>query len=190
MKKLVFVMTLALATSAFAQPKTKKAPPPPPPPQPVHAQVYSSAPSTKVFGANFGARQGAFNLGVAIDSGSNTGDLGGSFFLQTEKKEDSVIIVNQVMSFGAHVVLNIFDNNGWVVDLRPGVNITMINDVAKAGGGKDDKTVFGPSLRWSASHRLASGSEIGIERLEVWNWFEKGVTEQEAYTTLVFRTRF
>ena len=184
MKQLVLMMTLALASTAYAQPKKNT--------QPVAQPVQTySAQSTKVFGANFGMTSGAFNLGVSVDSGSNTGDLGGSFFLQTEKEEDNVTIINQVMSFGAHVVMNVFENNGWVLDLRPGVNITMINDIQNTTNGqKDDKTVIGPSLRWSAAHRLTSGSEIGIERLEVWNWFEDAVSSESAYTTLVFRTRF
>lgn len=181
MKNLVFIATLALATTAAAQTKkttTTAAPPP----------VYS-APSTKVFGANFGMNQGAFNLGVAVDSGSNTGDLGGSFFLQTEKEEDNVTKVFQVMTFGAHVVYNVFEQNNWVLDLRPGVNISMISDIPTATG-KNDKTVFGPSLRWSATYRLASGSEIGFERLEVWNWIEDDAPSDGTFTTFVFRNRF
>lgn len=182
MKQLLFMMTFALATTAFAQPKNKNTAAAAP------VQTYSAA-STKVVGANFGMTSGAFNLGFSVDSGANTGDLGGSFFMQTEKEEDNVILVNQVMSFGAHVVMNVFENNGWVLDLRPGVNVTMISDIQTATG-KDDKTVFGPSLRWSAAHRLASGSEIGIERLEVWNWFEDAAPAESAYTSIVFRTRF
>ena len=182
MRNLIVIITLAFTTTAFAQTKSKNASAP--------VQSYS-APSTKVFGANFGMIRGAFNLGLSIDAGSNTGDLGGSFFLQTEKEENNVTLVNQIMTFGAHVVMNVFENNGWVLDLRPGVNISMISDVASSSGtGKDDKTVFGPSLRWSAAHRLASGSEIGLERLEVWNWFEDEVAADASMTSIVFRTRF
>lgn len=181
MKNFVFILTLALATTATAQPKSKNTTAP--------TQAYS-APSTKVFGANFGMIQGAFNLGVAIDSGANTGDLGGSFFLQTEKEENNVTLVNQIMTFGGHVVMNVFENNNWVLDLRPGVNISMVSDVSNGSGGKDDKTVFGPSLRWSAAYRLASGSEIGVERFEVWNWFEDAVDSEDTFTSIVFRTRF
>lgn len=189
MKNLAFILTLACALTAFAQPKKSSTPAA----QPV-AQTYSS-PSTKSFGANFGMRQSAFNLGLSIDSGLNTGDLGGSIFMQTGKDESSAgvktVFVNQVLAFGAHVVVNVFENNGLVLDLRPGVGIAMVSDVPKTSGtGTDDKTVFGPTLRWSFAKRLASGNEIGFERVEVWNWFEKAVSGQDAYTSLVFRTRF
>ena len=189
MKHLVLMMTLAFATTAYAQPKKNTQPAA----QPV-AQTYS-APSTKVFGANFGMRQSAFNLGLSIDSGANTGDLGGSIFMQTGKDESNngtkTVYVHQVLAFGAHVVVNVFDSNGWVLDLRPGVGIAMVSDITKTTGtGTDDKTVFGPTFRWSLAKRLASGNEIGVERIEVWNWFEKAVSGEDAYTSLVFRTRF
>lgn len=163
MKKILFILTLVLATSAFGQ---------------------------KNFGANLGMTQGAFNLGASVDSSSDTGKIGGSFFLQTEKEEGNTTIVNQILTFGAHVVMNVIENNNWALDLRPGVNISMINDVRSNSGGKDDKTVIGPSLRWSVTHRLASNNEIGIEHLEVWNWLEDDVDSNVAFTTFVFRSRF
>ena len=187
MKHLILMMTLAFATTAYAQTKKNSQTAAP-------VQTYS-APSTKVFGANFGMRQSAFNLGLSIDAGANTGDLGGSIFMQTGKDDSNngtkTVYVNQVLAFGAHVVVNVFDNNGWVLDLRPGVGIAMVSDIPKTTGtGTDDKTVFGPTLRWSFAKRLTSGDEIGFERVEVWNWFEKAVSGQDAYTSLVFRTRF
>jgi len=180
MKKIVLIATLVLASTAFAQ-KSKQAAPP------AAATTPSYSSGQKVFGGNIGMNQSAFNLGIAIDSGTETGDFGGSFFLQTEKKENGVIIVNQVMTFGAHVNLNVFDQNGWVLDLRPGINLSMLQD---AGAGGDDKTVFGPSLRWGVARRTASGMEIGIERLEIWNWFDDEAPGSGAFTSLVFRTRF
>ena len=182
MKKLVLIATLFAASAAFAQ-KNKQSSPPP-------AATPSYSTSQKVFGVNFGMNQSALNLGVTVDSGPDTGDLGGSFFLQTEKEDDGVTKVYQVMTFGPHVKFNLFEQSGWNLDLRPGVNISMINDVPNGSGGKDNKTVVGPSSRWGATKKLASGSEVGIERLEVWNWFDDDVTKEEAYTSLVFRTRF
>lgn len=179
MKKLVLIATLVLTSTAFAQ-KNKQSTP-----QPVSTPTYSSG--QKVFGGNIGMNQSAFNLGISFDSGADTGDLGGSFFLQTEKKENGVVVVNQVMTFGAHVNLNVLDQAGWVLDLRPGINLSMLQD---AGAGGDDKTVFGPSLRWSVARRTAGGMEIGIERLEIWNWFDDEAPGSGAFTSLVFRTRF
>lgn len=178
MNKLVLIATLVLTSTAFAQKNKQSAPP--------AAQPAYNA-SQKVFGGNIGMNQSAFNLGVMIDSGTDTGDLGGSFFLQTEKKENGVIVVSQVMTFGGHVNLNVLDQNGWVLDLRPGVNLSMLQDAGPSG---DDKTVFGPSLRWSVAHRTAGGMEIGIERLEIWNWFDDEAPGSGAFTSLVFRTRF
>lgn len=151
---------------------------------------YSATAGQKVIGGNFGLNSGALNLGVIFDSGASTGDLGGSFFLQTEKEDDGVIKVNQVTTFGAHVKLNVYENNSWLLDLRPGVNISMIGDVSTGATESDDKTVIGPSLRWSVAHRLASGFEIGVERLEVWNWFDDDAPTESAFTSLVFRNRF
>lgn len=180
MKKLVLIATLVLTSTAFAQKNKQSAPP-------AAAAQPSYSAGQKVFGGNIGMNQSAFNLGVMIDSGTDTGDLGGSFFLQTEKKENGVVVVTQVMTFGGHVNLNVFDQAGWVLDLRPGLNLSMLQDV---GAGGDDKTVFGPSLRWSVARRTAGGMEIGIERLEIWNWFDDEAPGSGAFTSLVFRTRF
>ncbi|MES2801266.1 MAG: hypothetical protein V4654_02140 [Bdellovibrionota bacterium] len=179
MKNLIFIAALAISTTAFAQ--TKKQTAPPAAVQP----TYNS--SQKVFGGNIGMNQSAFNLGITFDSGTETGDLGGSFFLQTEKKENGVTVVSQVMTFGAHVNLNVLDQAGWALDLRPGANLSILQDAGLSG---DDKTVFGPSLRWSVTRRTAGGMEIGVERLEIWNWFDSEAPDQDAFTSLVFRTRF
>lgn len=181
MKKLVLITALFASSVAMAQ-KNKQASP-----QPAAAPSYNSSP--KVFSGNFGLNQGAINLGLAMDSGAENGAIGGSFFLQTEKEDDGVTKVYQVMTFGAHVKLNVLDQANWVVDLRPGVNISIVSDVPSATG-KDDKTVFGPSLRWGAAYRMAGGKQIGIERLEVWNWFDDDVQKEDAFTSLVFRTDF
>ena len=93
------------------------------------------------------------------------------------------------MSFGGHVHLHVYDQANWVIDLRPGVNLSMISDVPSASG-KDDKIVFGPSLRWGVTRRLDSGFEIGVERLEIWNWFDDDVQKTDAFTSLVFRSKF
>lgn len=183
MKKLVLIAALCATSAAFAQ-KNKQSSPA------AAAAVPSYSSSSKVFSGNFGLNQGAINLGLAIDSGSDNGDLGGSFFLQTEKEDNGVTKVYQVMTFGAHVKLNIFDQGNWTLDLRPGVNISMIADVPNGSGGKDDKTVFGPSLRWGAAYKMAGGKEIGVERLEIWNWFDDDVQKDDAFTSLVFRTSF
>lgn len=163
MNKIIFAAMFLFTTTSFAQ--------------------YGS----KVFGGNLGLNSGALNVGLSIDSGTQTGDLGGSFFLQTEKEDAGI---NQIMTFGAHINMNVYDNNSWLLNLRPGVNITMISDVATGAGQKDDKTVLGPSLRWSMAHRLSSGFEVGIERLEAWNWFDDEAPTDVSFTTLVFRNRF
>lgn len=179
MKKLLLVIILsAAASTAFAQR------------QPVTTTTYSY-PSQKVFSGNIGMNRGAFNVGVAMDMGKETGAFGGSFFLQTEKKENNSISVYQVMTFGAHVNLNLMDANSWIVGLRPGVNISMIKDVpSTSSSGKSDKTVFGPSYRLGVAHKLASGSEIGVERLEVWNWLDDEAPGEAVFTSIVFRTQF
>lgn len=179
MKKLVLIAALFVSSAALAQ-KNKQASP-----QPAAAPSYNSSP--KVFSGNFGLNQGAINLGLAMDSGAENGALGGSFFLQTEDKDAGIY---QVMTIGGHVKLTVFDQANWVVDLRPGVNISMISDVGNGAGGKDDKTVFGPSLRWGAAYRMSNGKQIGVERLEIWNWFDDEVQRSDAYTSLVFRTDF
>lgn len=181
MKNLILIAALLATSQVFAQ-KNKPAT------QSTYTPSYST--STKVFGGNIGMNQGALNIGVSMDSGTENGDLGGSFFLQTEKEDGGAIKVYQVMTFGAHVHLHVYDQAGWIIDLRPGANISMINDVPNNSGGKDNKTVIGPSLRWGITHRLASGNEIGVERLETWNWFDDDVDAQLAYTSLVFRAKF
>ena len=171
MKKLLLISALFVAI--VAQAKAQHAP--------------ASISGENIIGGNVGMDSGAFNVGVTYDSGTRTGDVGGSFFLQTEKKKNGVAIVNQVMSFGPHININVYENNSWIVDLRPGVNITILHDV---GPTNDDRTVFGPSFRWGVAYRLKSGWEIGAERLELWNWFDDEAANTVAYTTLVFRKRF
>jgi hypothetical protein len=181
MKNILVISVLMLSISALAQ-KNKTAASTSTP------SSYGS--STKVLGGNVGLNQGAINVGFTYDSGPNNGDLGGSFFLQTEKEDSGTVKVNQVMTFGAHVNMNLFESAGWVLDLRPGVNISMIKDIQTSATKKDDKTVIGPALRWTVAHRFDSGLEVGIDRLEIWNWFDDDAPREGAYTTLVFRKRF
>lgn len=187
MKNLMIISLLLTTTAAFAQkPKSATSKPTPPPPV-----VATTTTGPKLLTANLGLNQGAFNLGIAMDAGLDNGDMGGSFFIQNEKEDGGVTKVYQMMSFGGHVHLHVYDQANWVVDLRPGVNLSMISDVPNSSGtGKDDKTVLGPSLRWGITHRLESGSEIGIDHLEIWNWFDDDVNKSDTFTSLAFRTRF
>jgi hypothetical protein len=139
------------------------------------ASSASAQPRQWVVGGNMGANE--------------TGSPGASFFFQSEKKEDGVITLNQVIAFGAHVKVSLYESKNWIVDMRPGAHISIIDDVATTTG-RDDKTTFGPSFRAAIAYRITQQFEAGIERMELWNWFDGDAPSNSAYTSLVARFRF
>lgn len=176
-KTLIAILTFS--TISFAQ-KNKS--------QPVLTQpTYSSAKSA--LGFNFGLIKSAINLGVTYDSAKETGAFGGYFFLQTDKKDNQTVVVKNTMSFGGHVLLNLYSQNEWALGLRPGAGITIIKDVVNSTGSKSDATLITPTIRWSVTHKLTNNNDIGLELLQYWNLHnsEIGTPASDEVLSFVFR---
>lgn len=120
---------------------------------------------------SLGMSNGAANFGAQFDKGGNGPDMGGYFMYQSSKERGGVPFVYQVMSFGAQMKMHIVSNNQTDVYLAPGVGLHMIKD-APDNGKKTDVTAFGPTLRIGTLVPLTSTVKIGLERMEIVNWFD------------------
>ncbi|MFN3696351.1 MAG: hypothetical protein ACK4VO_02825 [Pseudobdellovibrio sp.] len=180
MKKIFISLICLISLPAFAQQKMVR--------NPSQVTSYNSGFSQKSLGFNTGFTKGAINLGVTFDSARETGALGGYFFLQTEKKENTTISVYNTMAFGGHVHLGIFNQNDWSFAVRPGFGIAMVKDIPTTTG-KSDETLIGPSLRWSFTRKISGGQEIGFEKVDFWNLFNTNANSpiETSYIAFVFR---
>jgi hypothetical protein len=130
-------------------------------------------------GINLGAMRSALNLGATYDAGDSTGSLGGHYFFQSEKTTAGVA---GLISFAGHVKFNLAEQNRFSLEAYPGAGIHIVK-----GGGGGDKTTIGPSLRFRALYRLSSGTEIGLDQLEVWNWTDENAAASGSYTAFVLK---
>lgn len=129
-------------------------------------------------GVGLGALRSAINIGGTYDSADATGSLGGHFLFQSEKTTAGV---PGVISFAGHVKINLAEQNRFSFEAYPGAGIHIVKGV----GG--DKTTIGPSLRFRALYRLSSGTEIGLDQLEVWNWTDENAPGSGSYTAFVVK---
>jgi len=178
MKKLLITLLCVFSIPVLAQKNTRA-------PAQVSTNNMTFASSSKALGLNVGFTKGALNIGATFDSGRETGAFGGYFFYQTEKKENNTISVYNTMAFGGHVNLNIFNQNDWAFTVRPGFGLAMVKDVPTTTG-KSDETLIGPSIRWSFTHKLNGGQEIGIEKVDFWNLFNTNVNSPTEMNLLTF----
>lgn len=130
-------------------------------------------------GLSIGAARSAPNLGVSYDSADATGSFGGHFFFQTEKTTAGL---PGVMSLAGHIKFTLTEQNRFSFETYPGVGLHIIK-----GGGGGDKTTIGPTLRFRALYRLASGNEIGLDQLEVYNWSDENAAASGSFTAFVIK---
>lgn len=164
MKILISMLCLLSSTVAFAQ------------------RSYSSY-SSKVANVSLGMTSSALNIGARMETDSNQAAFGGYFFLQTEKSDAGI---PQVMSFGGHTLLKLVDASNSTAYLAPGVGVAIVKGIA----GASDTTVVGPSFRYGAQFKTNNGGAIGIERLEMWNWFDSKAGSSSAFTSAVYSFSF
>ncbi len=131
---------------------------------------------------NLGMSSSALNVGGRLELENTQAALGGYLFLQTEKKDAGI---PQVLSFGAHSLIKLVDTSSVNAYLAPGFGISMIKME-----GADDVTAVGPSFRYGAQMKLRTNGAIGVERLEVWNWFDSKSASNAAFTSLVYSFAF
>ena len=167
MNKLLIAVCLLISSVSFAQRQTRTL----------------SSTGEKIATVGIGMSSSALNVGGRMEFGSEQGAFGGSAFLQT-KKEDAG--VPQILAFGGHSLIKLVDAETVGAYIAPGVGISMISAV----GGGDDKTVFGPSFRYGGQLKLTNGGAIGLERFEVWNWFDSKATSNVAFTSVVYSFGF
>lgn len=120
---------------------------------------------------SLGMTRGASHLGAQFDRGGDGHDLGGYFFYQSNKDKGGAPIVYQVMSFGGQLKIHAVSNRSIDLYVAPGLGLHMIKDIPDAGK-KTDVTAIGPTMRIGALLPLTSTVKIGIERLDLVNWFD------------------
>lgn len=167
MNKLLVIVCLLISSVSFAQRQKR---------------VVAST-GEKIATVGVGMTNSALNLGGRMEFGSEQGAFGGYAFLQTKKEESGV---PQILTFGAHSLIKLVDSETVGAYMAPGVGFSMIS--ALAGG--DDKTVLGPSFRYGGQLKLTNGASIGLERLEIWNWFDSKATPNAAFTSAVYTFGF
>ncbi|AFY02936.1 hypothetical protein [Bdellovibrio bacteriovorus] len=165
MKKLIVVLCVLSSSVSFA------------------ARNVASNGGNKTASINLGMTSSALNIGGRMEFDDAQGALGAYVFMQTEKKDAGI---PQVLSFGAHSFVRLVEASNVTAFLAPGVGISMIKM-----DGADDKTVVGPSFRYGAQYKLANGAgAIGIERFEVWNWFDEDTASSVDFTSAVYSFNF
>lgn len=187
MKFLITALCLLSTSVSFAQkPRTTSSSPSfstSPSPSASSYNYSSSSFSTKIASISLGMTSSALNIGARMEADTNQAAFGGYFFLQTEKTDAGV---PQVMSFGAHTLLKIVDSSTASAYLAPGMGVSMIKGTA----GSNDVTAVGPSFRYGGQLKLARGGFIGLEHLEVWNWFDSKALSSAAFTSAVYSFMF
>lgn len=181
MKMILVTLVFAVSTTAFAQTK-KMAPPPPPRPAVVSSvPTYSpSAPQSEVT-VNLGMASGAVNLGANYIKLMGDFGFGGYFFYQASKEKNNVPVVVATTALGALIKVTAYENHSVRAYLAPGVGLAMLKDASiDANGKKSDETIIGPSLRVGVQYKTAGNLVIGLERMEVSNWFNDNVSAPEA----------
>lgn len=137
----------------------------------------------KALSISLGMTSSALNIGGRMEFSNEQGAFGGYVFLQTEKKDAAV---PQVLTFGGHSLIKLVDASNVNAYIAPGIGISMIKME-----GQDDVTAVGPSFRYGAQMKLGNvGGAIGIERLEVWNWFDSKSAASAAFTSAVYTFNF
>jgi len=179
MKNLLMALVSVVAVSATAQSK-------------MTGSIYNSGAYHDVT-PKLGFNQGAANFGVGYNLMNDGAGFGGYFHMQTEKKSNGTINVNQAMAFGGNFKINVIDSAHAVAYVAPGFGIAMIKEIGTATGGgtASDETTFGPSFSVGGQIKLPAGMAIGIERLAYANWFNDKVNGLEgAAYQVAFSLRF
>lgn len=133
------------------------------------------------FTGSLGFTSSAVHFSAQYEKASTYSDVGGYFFLQTSKEKSGVQLVNQVMSFGGQMKVHLSSGR---VDtyIAPGVGVHMIKDIQDATTGKkDDVTAVGPTMRVGVLFPMSSTMKLGLERLDIVNWFDDKAVPSMSY---------
>ncbi|MFN7727868.1 MAG: hypothetical protein ACK5P7_01795 [Bdellovibrio sp.] len=143
---------------------------------------YASTGASEV-GVGLGFTKGAFNIAAQYEKRSDGLGHGGYFFFQADKEKNGSKSVNQVMSFGGQMKAHVLNTNRVDAYLAPGFGLHMIKDVpdASASSGKTDVTAFGPTLRIGVLLPISPTMKVGLDRLELWNWFDEKASSAYAF---------
>ncbi|KHD89113.1 MAG: hypothetical protein OM95_04595 [Bdellovibrio sp. ArHS] len=137
----------------------------------------------KAASISLGMTSSALNIGGRMEFSNEQGAFGGYVFLQTEKKDAQV---PQILSFGGHSLIKLVDASNVSAFIAPGIGISMTKM-----DGADDKTVVGPSFRYGGQIKLPRGAgALGLERMEIWNWFDSDSVGSAAITSAVYTFNF
>lgn len=176
MKLILATLVLTASTTVFAQTK-KMAPPPVRPTTTTAAPSYSYSNPQSEITANIGMASGAFNIGATYVKLLGDFGFGGYLFHQSAKEKNNVPVVVSATAFGALIKVNVYENNSVRAYMAPGFGIAMLKDASvDATGKKSDETIIGPSLKLGVQYKTAGNLVIGLERMEVSNWFNDSVS--------------
>lgn len=155
------------------------------------ARTYASTGASEV-GVGLGFTKGAFNLGAQYEKKNEGLGYGGYFFFQADKEKSNVKVVNQVMSLGGQLKAHVLQTNRVDAYLAPGFGLHMIKDVpdASASSGKSDVTAFGPTMRIGVLLPVSPTMKVGLDRFELWNWFDDKAPAADAFYSATMAFEF
>jgi len=95
--------------------------------------------------------------------------------------------VNKVITFGGLYKINVLENSSSVFYAAPGFGLSMVQysefNTVTLKVDKNDKSVFGPSMKLGAQFKLSNGMALGVERMLATNWFEENASGSYELTT-------
>ena len=177
MKMILATLVLAASTTVFAQAKKMS----PPPARPANTTIsstpsYASSSPQGEITANLGMASGAFNIGATYVKSMGDFGFGGYLFHQSGKDKNGAPVVVAVTAIGALIKVTVYENSSVRAYMAPGAGLAMLKDASiDATGKKSDETIIGPSLKLGVQYKTAGNLVIGLERMEISNWFNDSV---------------
>lgn len=131
-----------------------------------------------------GGAQAGFNIGVEYERRTGTFGVGG-FLLQSTKVEDAT--KPESLTFGLNVTSHLIDKNDMDVYVQPGIAVTNVDSITQDG---DDDTLVGPTLAIGAVYSITPKMGLGMQYLNVYNWFSDKSVAKYDFANLIVTYNF
>jgi hypothetical protein len=156
--------------------------------EPVATPAYSvSTPKTWKFG--LGMERSKFGFSVQVAETGQEYNKGAYLQIQNGSTEDSI---DARTSLGVQMTWELHKTSASTVYLAPGFGLHRFKflDTNVTPNETTTKTALGPSLRLGYSLTTSQGTQIGLDRFEVFNWTNKDLqyTAAISYTLTLTRT--
>lgn len=154
------------------------------PPKPVVITVERPRTPT-AWNVFLGMQSGAGQFGADYETmKSDSTGLAPYFFYSGKESTTKIYQQSSVgLSFKAHLYPGF-----WDFYFAPGINLTQA-EIPPSGTSTStsNKSVLGPSIRIGGLYRVSSKTAFGLETMNTYNWFDKELTGNYSYASLVLR---